>query len=71
MMGSLTMLGWLWPTLVAIGLVLIAVGAAALVRRAAGPASPTSMTAREVLDARYARGEIDDAEYQHRREQLP
>jgi putative membrane protein len=68
MMSSLTMLGWLWPALIVIGLVLMAGGAVALVRRAADPASPPM--ARQLLDARYARGEIDDAEYEHRREQL-
>ncbi|WP_243417779.1 SHOCT domain-containing protein [Actinomycetospora cinnamomea] len=62
------MLGWLWPTLVVVGLVLLAVGVVALTRRS-GTAS-SGPTARELLDQRYARGEIDDAEYQRRRDQL-
>ncbi|MDF2980039.1 MAG: hypothetical protein K0S40_4767 [Actinomycetospora sp.] len=33
-MGSLPMLGWLWPTLILIGLALIAVATVALARRA-------------------------------------
>lgn len=70
MMSSMPMLGWLWPTLIVIGLVLAAVGATALMRRRR-PSAARGPTAREVLDARYARGEIDDAEYQRRREQLP
>ena len=69
MMSSMSILGWLWPTLIVIGLVLVVVGAAALMRRRR-PSAARGPTARAVLDARYARGEIDDAEYQRRREQL-
>jgi putative membrane protein len=69
MMGSLPMLGWLWPTLIVLGLALIAVGANVLVRRGRAPTNRTS-SARELLDARYARGEIDDSEYRHRRDEL-
>ncbi|MFC5141016.1 SHOCT domain-containing protein [Actinomycetospora rhizophila] len=62
------MLGWLWPTLIIIGLIVLAIGVIALSRRR-GVAS-SGPTARELLDQRYARGEIDDAEYQRRRDQL-
>lgn len=34
------------------------------------PAEPTRPTAREVLDERYARGEIGDEEYRSRRDAL-
>ena len=68
MMGSMGMLGWLWPTLIILGLIVLAVGVIALSRHR-GAASSGS-TARKLLDQRYARGEIDDAEYQRRRDQL-
>jgi len=70
MMGSLPMLGWLWPTLIVLGLALIAIGANVLVRRGRIPPTNRTSTARELLDARYARGEIDDSEYRHRRDEL-
>ncbi|MDD7941045.1 SHOCT domain-containing protein [Actinomycetospora lutea] len=70
MMGSLPMLGWLWPLLIVIGLGLIAAGTIVLVRRRPLPTANRTSTAREVLDARYARGEIDDDDYRHRRDQL-
>ena len=70
MMGFMPILGWLWPTLIVIGLVLIAVGAVVLVRRGRISTADPKSTARELLDARYARGEIDDIEYRHRREEL-
>jgi putative membrane protein len=70
MMGSLPMLGWLWPLLIVIGLAMIAVGTIVLVRRRPIPTANRTSTARELLDARYARGEIDDDDYQHRRDQL-
>lgn len=68
MMGSMGMLGWLWPTLIILGLIVLAVGVIALRRH--GGAASSGPTARELLDQRYARGEIDDAEYQRRRDQL-
>lgn len=70
MMGSLPMLGWLWPLLIVIGLAMIAVGTIVLVRRRPIPTANRTSTARELLDARYARGEIDDSEYRHRRDEL-
>jgi putative membrane protein len=70
MMGSLPMLGWLWPTLILIGLALIAVATVALARRGRAPVTNRTPTARELLDVRYARGEIDDDEYRRRRDEL-
>ncbi|MDD7942685.1 SHOCT domain-containing protein [Actinomycetospora lutea] len=64
------MLGRLSPTLIVIGLVLIAVGTVALVRRGRASTGDPTSTARELLDARYVRGEIDDIEYRHRRDEL-
>jgi putative membrane protein len=68
MMGSMNMLGWMWPTVIIIGLIVLAVGIVALSRQRGVTSSGS--TARELLDQRYARGEIDDAEYQRRRDQL-
>jgi len=57
---------WAWPVLVLIGLVLLGYLAYRLVRGGgSGSAGPAS--AREILDARYARGAIDDEEYRQRR----
>lgn len=63
---------WIWPVLVLIGLVLLGYVAYRLMQNrdmgngsVAGPSS-----ARQILDERYARGEIDDQEYRKRREDL-
>ena len=63
--------GWLFLAVLVVGVVLLVI---ALVRgrnggRAQQPATGRSR-AREILDERYARGEIDTAEYQDRLEQL-
>ena len=67
-------MGWgvgmfLWP-LLTIGL--LAVLAVALFRwlGAGGTVGPRTQTARDILDARYARGEIDREEYQRRRQDI-
>ena len=63
--------GWLFLALLVVGVVLLVV---ALVRGRSGqgdaPRSTGPSRAREVLDERYARGEIDGAEYQDRVQQL-
>ncbi len=53
-------------------LVLVGVALVALVRYLwrGGGAEPTSSSARRLLDERYARGEIDRAEYLQRRQDL-
>ncbi|SCG46147.1 SHOCT domain-containing protein [Micromonospora halophytica] len=59
---------WVWPLLVVAALVVLAV----LVVRAVGGGGPQSgvRSARQVLDERYARGEIDEEEYRRRRDAL-
>lgn len=64
----------LW-VLVVVGLVALIVLSARLLLRAAKGESrdvtqPVPRTAREILDERFARGEIDSHEYRERREQL-
>ena len=62
---------WIWPVLVLIGLVLLGYLAYRLASgRGAGPAAGRS-SPRQILDERYARGEIDDQEYRERRAALP
>ena len=64
---------WLWPILVLVGLLLLGYVAVRLIR-SGGPRTDTSVhahsTALQVLDERYARGEIDENEYRTRRETL-
>lgn len=63
--------GWLFLALLVVGIVLLVM---ALVRGWSGGGGPPRTTgrsrAREVLDERYARGEIDTKEYQDRLRQL-
>ena len=76
MMGGATM-GWMWvwPVLVVVGLLTLAyVGIRLVLARPVR--SPTEArrgagSARQILDERYARGEIDDEEYLRRRDLLP
>jgi putative membrane protein len=65
---------WIWIVIVVLGLILLGVVAFQLIRIAGrhvdqGHRSGVSR-AREILDERYARGEIDDEEYQKRVEGL-
>jgi len=64
--------GWLLMTLFLLLLVALIVGVViALVRasgsRSSAPAMGGSASAQQMLDERYARGEIDEIEYLHRR----
>jgi putative membrane protein len=64
---------WLWFVLVLLGLLLIGYVAVRLLssgRSDAAAAGQAPRTARDILDERYARGEIDDQEYRARRETL-
>jgi|SRR5581483_6663833 len=64
---------WLGPLFMVVLLALVIVGIAGLVRWLAGSATQGAgreRTARDVLDERYARGEIDREEYLRRRDDL-
>jgi putative membrane protein len=60
---------WVWPVLVVAGLLIIGYAVSRLARNGRGSArggSDSGSVARRILDERYARGEIDEQEYQHR-----
>jgi len=62
-----------WPAMIlmmAIVVVVVTVVVALLVQSGAADRRSTSANAREILDARLARGEIDAEEYEVRREAL-
>ncbi|SCF44895.1 putative membrane protein [Micromonospora purpureochromogenes] len=65
--GPMAGLMWIWPVLTLAGLAALGY----LTYRLAQPPSTAAATAaRTILDERYARGEIDDEEYQRRRSAL-
>ncbi len=76
MSGSMMGWAWLWPVLVLVGLALLGYVAIRLARSrgtsgaepAGGPQARSS--ARQILDERFARGEIEDEEYRRRRQEL-
>lgn len=67
---------WVWWLLILVGVVAIVVGlmwaarAGRGPRETDGPAETPVSTARQILDERFARGEIDEAEYLARRRTL-
>ncbi len=64
---------WMGPVFWIILLGLVVWLAVLLARRGGnggGPVSPPAKTPREILDERFARGEIDDEEYKRRRDLL-
>jgi putative membrane protein len=63
-------LGWVWPVLVVLGLAVLAGLAYGLLRGERGRSRPTRATAREILDERFARGEIEPEDYRQRIETL-
>ncbi len=69
MNGSGTGWMWVWPVLIVIGLLVIGLGVTRYVMTPGTPAADQP-TARQVLDGRLARGEIDADEYQRRRQAL-
>lgn len=74
-MGPWSMiLGWLFVILLLVGLVVLLIVLVRLLSsRGAQKDSPPGSgraPARDILDERYARGEIDDLEYENRRRRL-
>lgn len=74
MMGGSMSWFWIWPVLTVIGVVLLGYLAYLLTQnrrpgRGVGTAAGSS-SARQILDERYARGEINDEEYRQRRAEL-
>jgi putative membrane protein len=64
---------WIGPLLMIAALAVLLAGMVALVRWIGGGGSDgggRARTAREILDVRYARGEIDRDEYQRRRDDI-
>ena len=64
---------WLWWLLIAAGVVALIIGLVAAARpreREARDARRGRRSAREILDERFARGEIDQEEYRARRREL-
>jgi len=69
MMGGWSMgLIWIWPALVLGGLLLLGYVGVRLVQDSQSGAP--SISARQILDERYARGDIDEDEYLRRRTAL-
>lgn len=70
MMMDGSMMGWMWvwPVLVVLGLVLLGYITYQLSRRPATDNGGSS--ARQLLDERYARGEVDEEDYRQRRAAL-
>lgn len=69
---SMTGWGWGWMTIWTLGgIVFVAWLAAMLLRSASPPPSPAPLdSAMTVLRRRFAAGEIDEAEFKQRREEL-
>lgn len=70
--GSMMGWMWIWPVLIMAGLLIIGYLTVRLLANGRSTESATSgrASAREILDERYARGEIDEEEYLRRRSGL-
>lgn len=62
---------WLWGTLMMVTWIAVIAGAAWLVLRSRDGGSADRGRARQILDERYARGELDSDEYRERLDHLP
>lgn len=62
---------WLWPVLVVLGVALVIAAGVVWARgRRSTSADRSGRSARQILDERFARGEIDQEEYRRRRTEL-
>jgi putative membrane protein len=61
---------WVWPLLVLVGLAILGYVTVRLAQGGRSAPPGDSATARQILDERYARGEIDEDEYRRRRSTL-
>jgi len=62
---------WIWPVLVLMGLAAIVAAVVLWARGGSSPSAPNAVgRARQVLDERFARGEIDEDQYRRMREAL-
>lgn len=71
--GGMTGLAWLWPVVMLAGVALVVYVLVRLVRDGTSKGTRDAEqrpSARELLDERYARGELDDEEYERRRRNL-
>lgn len=63
---------WIWPVLILVGVLALGYLAVRLLTgNRPGDRTVARSSAREILDERYARGEIDEEEYRRRRGMLP
>jgi len=61
---------WIWPLLLVVGLVLLGYLGYQRVQGRPDSRSDRGSEARRILDERFARGEINEEEYRHRRSTL-
>ncbi len=61
---------WIWPVLVLAGLLILGYVGVRLAQGRGLSSLSGSSTAQQILDERYARGEIDEEEYRRRRAEL-
>jgi putative membrane protein len=61
---------WVWPVLILVGLLILGYAGVRFGQGHGPLAGPGPSSARQILDERFARGEIDEQEYQRRRAQL-